>query len=49
MFPGLGGQPDWANDLTPDHIRIIAERAEALGFSQLVIPWLMAMPPDEFR
>jgi alkanesulfonate monooxygenase SsuD/methylene tetrahydromethanopterin reductase-like flavin-dependent oxidoreductase (luciferase family) len=48
MFPGLGGQPDWANDLTPDHIRIIAERAEALGFSQLVIPWHMAMPPDEF-
>lgn len=48
MFPGLGGQPDWADNLTPDHIRIIAERAEALGFSHLVIPWHMAMPPDEF-
>lgn len=48
MFPGLGGQPDWAKDLTPDHIRIIAERAEARGFSHLIIPWHMAMPRDEF-
>lgn len=48
MFPGMGGQPEWADNLTPDHMRAIAERAEQRGFTHLLIPWHIAMPPTEF-
>ncbi len=48
MFQGNSGQPEWSRDLKPDHIQIIAQRAEARGISHLSIPWHIAMPRDDY-
>lgn len=49
LFPGMGGQPDWARDLSPDQILRAVRKAEECGFSHLVIPWHMAISRGEFE
>lgn len=43
LFPGLGGQPDWAHDITTEDMVAIAQSADELGYDYLVVPWHIAM------
>ena len=49
LFPGLGGQPEWARHLEPDDIREIAARADELGFDQIAVPWHLAIRHGEWE
>jgi len=39
LYPGLGGQPPWAQHLTSQDIVAIARRADELGYAALDVPW----------
>jgi alkanesulfonate monooxygenase SsuD/methylene tetrahydromethanopterin reductase-like flavin-dependent oxidoreductase (luciferase family) len=43
LFPGLGGQPDWSRDITPDQIQLLAHTIDELGYDQIAVPWHLAV------
>ena len=43
LFPGMGGQPEWSKEMTPDQMHSIVERADINGLDHVVIPWHMAI------